>query len=79
MNVKIYDDHETILQPGKVPNCIYFIDKAEVNVVDPTGLFNLVALRKGSYFGEYPVLHQMGTNFTFVTGKSNDLKDKSGM
>lgn len=46
-------------------------------MVDPTGLFNLVVLRKGSYFGEYPVLHQMGTNFTFVTGKSKDVQDKS--
>ena len=57
MHVKIFEDYETIIEAGKNFNSVYFIDNAHVNVIDKTGLFVLIVLKKGSFFGEYQVLH----------------------
>ena len=63
--MKIYEDFETIIQPGKPVDAVYLIDNAHVNVIDSTGLFVLTVLKKYSFFGEYQVLHSMGSPFEY--------------
>ena len=57
LHVKIFDDYETVIKISEQPDQIFFIDQGQVNVIDCTGLFVLAVLRKGSFFGEYQVIH----------------------
>ena len=57
LHVKIFDDYETVIKISEQPDQIFFIDQGQVNVIDCTGLFVLTVLRKGSFFGEYQVIH----------------------
>ena len=57
LHVKIYDDYETVIKVSEQPDQIFFIDQGQVNVIDCTGLFVIAVLRKGSFFGEYQIIH----------------------
>ena len=61
-----------MLKAGAKVDHVYLIDHGIVNIIDPTGLFILTTLEKGSFFGEYQATHQLGSPFLYETGVASE-------
>ena len=75
LHVKNFEDYETIIEAGQNFDAVYFIDKSWVNIIDCTGLFVIAVLKKGSFFGEFQVLHNMASGFEYRLDKERPEKE----
>lgn len=81
LHVKIYSNFEKVLKHGEMCGHVYLVDKGEINVIDSTGLFVIATLPRGSFFGEYQVVHALASPFFYETGTAtvDERDEESGL
>ena len=67
LQTALFQPGENVIQLGESVEYLYLIVKGQIAIIDNTGCFVLSELGPQSYFGEYQILREVKSNFTFMT------------
>ena len=67
LQTALFQPGENVVQLGESVDYFYLIVKGQIAIIDNTGCFVLSELGPQSYFGEYQILKEVKSNFTFRT------------
>ena len=68
LNLRIHNQGDYVMQPGRSFECLYLIYEGRVDVIDSTERFVITSLPSGSFFGDYNILFNVKNNFGFRAG-----------